>query len=94
MNCTIGNLNGSAAFTRAAGRMFFAFYPDLDNIGRSADPGIDHNGIRGTVGHTGATFHAGIEIDQVGLLVPHFKNRMGTDLGTQAAADAFFFVQD
>ena len=64
----------SAAFTAAAGRMLSAFYPDLDNIGSSANPRINHNGIRGAVGHTGPTFHACIEINEMGLLLLHFKN--------------------
>jgi hypothetical protein len=54
--------------------MLSAFYPDLDNIGSSANPRINHNGIRGAVGHTGPTFHACIEINEMGLLLLHFKN--------------------
>jgi hypothetical protein len=54
--------------------MLFAFYPDLDNIGSSANPRIDDNGRRRTVGHTGPTFHACIEINEMGLVIPHFKN--------------------
>jgi hypothetical protein len=54
--------------------MLFALYPDLDNIGRSANPRINHNGIRGTVGHTGTAFHAGVEINELSLLVLQFKN--------------------
>jgi hypothetical protein len=54
--------------------MLFALYPDLDNIGGSADPRINRNGIRGAVGHTGPAFHAGIEINYVSLLLLNFKN--------------------
>jgi hypothetical protein len=64
----------SAAFTASTGSMLFAFYPDLDNIGSSANPWIDRNGIRGAVGHTGPTFHAGVEINYVSLLLLNFKN--------------------
>ena len=64
----------SATLTASAGRMLFAFYPDLDNIGSSANPGIDRNGICGAVGHTGPTFHAGVEINEMSLLVLQFKN--------------------
>jgi hypothetical protein len=64
----------SAAFTASTGSMLFAFYPDLDNIGSSANPWIDRNGIRGAVRHTGATFHAGVEINEVSLPVLQFKN--------------------
>jgi hypothetical protein len=53
--------------------MLFAFYPDLDNIGSSANPGIDRYSVRGAVGHTGTTFHACIEINEMSLLVLHFK---------------------
>ena len=74
--------------------MLFTIYPDLDNIGSSANPRIDHNGIRGTVGHTGPTFHAGVEINETGLMVLNFKYGMGTDFSAQPAADAFVLVQN
>ena len=74
--------------------MLFAFYPDLDNIGSSANPRINHNGICGAIGHTGSTLHACIEINEMGLLVLHFNNCMGADFSTQAAADAFVFIQN
>jgi hypothetical protein len=54
--------------------MLFALYPDLDNVGSSANPRINHNGIRRTIGHTGTTFHACVEINEMGLLLLHFKN--------------------
>jgi hypothetical protein len=54
--------------------MLFAFYPDLDNIGSSTNPRINRNGIRGAVGHTGPAFHAFIEINDMCLLLLHFKN--------------------
>ena len=54
--------------------MLFAFYPDLDNVGSSANPWINLNGIRGAVGHTGTAFHAGVEINELSLLVLQFKN--------------------
>jgi hypothetical protein len=54
--------------------MLFALYPDLDNIGSSANARINHNGICGAVGHTGTAFHAGIEINEMSLLVLQFKN--------------------
>ena len=54
--------------------MLFTLYPDLDNIGSSSNPWINHNGIRGAVGHTGPTFHARVEINDMGLLLLHFKN--------------------
>ena len=74
--------------------MLFTLYPDLDNIGRSANPRINHNGIRGTIRHAGPTFHACIEINEMGLMVLHFKYGMGTDFSAQAAANAFFLVQN
>jgi hypothetical protein len=54
--------------------MLFTLYPDLDNIGSSANPRINNYGICGTVGHTGPTFHACVVINEMGLLLPHFKN--------------------
>ena len=82
----------SAAPFFAAGCVFFTLYPDLDNIGSSADPRIDRNGMCGTVGHTGSTFYAGIEIDNTCFLLMNFKNRMRANFGAQAAADAFVFI--
>ncbi len=35
----------------------------------------------------------GIEINNMGFVLPHFKNRMGADFGAQAAADALFFIE-
>jgi hypothetical protein len=54
--------------------MLFAFYPDLDNIGSSAHPRINLNGIRGAIGHTGTAFHAGVRINELSLSVLQFKN--------------------
>ncbi len=74
--------------------MLFAFYPDLDNIGSSANSRIDDNGLRRTVGHTGSTFHACIEINEMGPLITHFKNCLGADFSAQASANAFVFVKN
>ena len=74
MTYAIMNFNRSATFTAAARRMLFAFYPDLDNIGSSANSRIDDNGLRRTVSHAGSTFHACIEINEMGPLITHFKN--------------------
>ena len=74
--------------------MLFAFYPDLDNIGSSANPWIDRDGIRRAVRHTGPTFHAGVEINELSLPVLQFKNWMGADFSAQAAADTFILVQN
>jgi len=83
----------SAAAAISAGCIFFAFYPDLDNIGGSANPGVDRQGSGGAVGDTGTAFHAGIKIHDLSLGVVHFQHMVGTDLCAQAAADALFFVQ-
>ena len=72
----------------------FTFYPDLDNISRSAYPWIDLNGIRGTVDYTGPTFHTSVEINNMSFLLLNFKNRMWADLSTQAATNAFVFIQN
>jgi len=77
----------------AAGCIFFSFYPDLDNIGGSAHPGGDVQGLGGAVVHTGPAFHACIEINDSGLVVIHFKDLVGADLGAQSAAHTFFQVQ-
>jgi len=82
----------SAAST-AAGGIFFPLYPDLDNITGSANPRAHGYCVRRTVVDTGATLHAGIKINDIGFVLPHFKNRPGTYLGTQGAADTFFFIQ-
>jgi hypothetical protein len=76
----------------SAGCIFFSFYPDLDNIGSSANPGTDLECIGRAVGDTGAAFHTGVEIDDNSLFVPHFHDVVGADMGAEAAADAFFRV--
>jgi len=86
-------LGGSAAAPVTAGRIFFAFYPDLDNIGGSAHPRIDTQGLGGAVVYTGPAFHACIEINDACPMVRHFKNLVGADLGAEGAAHAFIPVQ-
>lgn len=82
----------AATASGTAGGIFFSLYPDLDNIGGSADSRVDGYRLTGTVAHTGAALHTGIEINNMGLLLFHFKNPVGADFRTQAAANALFLV--
>ena len=72
--------------------IFFAFYPDLDNIGRSANPWIDLKRTGRTIGDTGTALHAGVKIDDSSLSVLHFHDALGADMGANATANAFFRV--
>jgi len=83
----------SAAPAISAGCIFFALYPDLDNIGGSANPGVDRQGSGGAVGHTGTAFHTGIKIHDLSLGVVHLQHMVGTDFCAQAAADTLLCVQ-
>jgi len=83
----------SAALASTTGSILFSFYPDLDNIGGSAYTRADGNSLGRTIVNTGAAFHACIKINNMGLILPHFINCLGTDFGAQAAADAFFFIE-
>ncbi len=73
--------------------MLFAFYPDLDNIGGSANPRIDRKGAGGAVDDTGPAFHAGVEIHDPGCSGAAFPGLVGTDFSAQAAPDALVRVQ-
>jgi hypothetical protein len=76
----------------SAGCIFFAFYPDLDNISRSPNPGTDLERTGRAVGDTGTAFHAGVEIDDNSFSALHFHDVVGADMGAEAAANAFFRV--
>jgi hypothetical protein len=83
----------STAPAVATGCIFFSLYPDLDNIGSSANTRTDGYGVRRAVVNTGTAFHAGIKINNMGLVPPHFKNSLRTDFRAQAAPDTFFFIK-
>ena len=88
MGCSL-----AASASGAAGCVFFSLYPDLDNIGGSADTRIDGYCFRRAVAHTGPAFHARIEINDMGFFFPYFKNRVRAYRGAKAASDALFFVE-
>jgi len=95
LNLSPGNCTSvSAADAVAASRIFFAFYPDLDNICGSANPGIDLERTGRTIGYAGTAFHAGVKIDNDRFSALHLHDMLRTDLGAKAAADAFFRIQD
>jgi len=83
----------SAASAVSAGCIFFAFYPDLDNVAGSANPGGNRQGTRRTVLNTGPAFHAAVKINDSGFALVHFQHMVGTDLGAQAAADTLVLIQ-
>jgi hypothetical protein len=76
----------------SAGCIFFAFYPNLDNICSSANARIDLQRTGWAIGDTGTAFHAGVKIDDNSLSVLHFHDVLGADMGAKAAANAFFRV--
>jgi hypothetical protein len=84
--------NTSTALT-AAGCVSLSFYPALDNISRSPHPGMDFNGIGGTIVDAGPAFHAGIRVVQQGLAVFQHKYLMRANLGTQPASDTKIFIK-
>jgi hypothetical protein len=83
----------SATPAVSTGCICFAFYPDLDNIGGSANAGVDGKGTRGTVVDAGPTFYARIKIHNFCLFVVHFQYLVGANLGANAAADTGIPVQ-
>jgi hypothetical protein len=81
-----------AAAALAARCVFFSFYPNLDNIGRSTNPRINFEGAGRAVVYARAAFHASVKIDNNGLFAVHFQDILRADIGAKAAADAFFRI--
>jgi hypothetical protein len=91
--CSISYLHACSAAAISTGCVFFAFYPNLDNIGGSADPWIDFKRTRRAVVDTGAAFHAGVKVDDSRLAFPHFQYMLRTDTGAKATANAQIRMQ-
>jgi hypothetical protein len=84
----------TAVSTRSAGCVLFAFYPGLDNIGGTADPGGYRDGFRRAVQGAGAALHAAIAVYKLHFWTVHFKNTMGANGFTGTASHALFRVKN
>jgi hypothetical protein len=89
----VGSNSGIAGFHLTAASPVFAFYPDLDNIGRSPHAGIHRKGGHRAIVHTGAAFHAGVYVRDSSFAVIHFKHLLGAHLGAKAASYAKIFIE-
>jgi hypothetical protein len=72
----------------AAGCVLFAFYPGLDNIAGTADPGVYRQGAGGTVLGAGAAFHAAVAVHDFENTVFQNKHAVRADLGAHPAGNA------
>ncbi len=59
----------------------------------ATDSRVDPNGVDRAVSGTGSAFHAGISVDDGGLLMLYGEHLMRADLKASAAADADSFTK-
>jgi hypothetical protein len=66
--------------------------PAVDDIGSTAAAviWINIDGVNGAVVNTGAAFHAGVSVNDLGFVVPNSEDAVRTDQLTVTATDAFF----
>jgi len=82
-----------AAARTATASPLLTLQPDLNDIARASHARGKRNGLDHTILGAGPTFHASVEIDNMGLATIKGQHPVGTYLDAVTATHAFLFIK-